>query len=156
MLGTFLPWVTSRGQSLNGMDNYYCASGECIATDETFDAEYLRSGAIEIEAPGRAAFVGAAILAAFGLVLVLAGRVVAIAVLALVSSSLGLLVSLGLYAVSDRVTDTWRFDATLGSGPLVVILSAAAGMVGSIVALAQRTPRHAPVPTGSGVDVTGT
>lgn len=147
VLGTFLPWVSNQGQSLNGMSNFYCASGECIATDESIDAEFLRSDAIEIEAPGRATLVGAAILASFGLALVLAGRVVAVAILALVSSSLGLLVSLGLYAVADRVTDTWRFDATLGSGPMVVILSAAVGIAGSIVALAQRTPRQDQVPT---------
>jgi len=141
LLGTFLPWLTVRGESMNGFSNYYCAGGECTATNRAIPGFGDRSNSVSLENPGVFTLVGVVVLAVFGIVLLAVGRVVTIAVLALICSGVGLLIAAGLWVVANRVVDSFSLDAELGAGPPLVALSGVVGLIGAIVALAQRTPR---------------
>jgi len=143
VLGCFLPWVSGGGSSQNGFDNYYCVNDNCISTSEDWDAPYQASDTIELESPGIFGVMGAVVLAAFGLTLLLAGRLPAIAILALIFAGIGVLVASAFFYVASQVVDDLP-GLSIGFGVWLQLLGPLVAVAGSIVALAQRGPRPAP------------
>lgn len=112
-LGSFLPWFELDGRSFSGMDEL---GGE------------TRDGPI---------FVGmGVVLAALGAALLVWRRLIAIAIVAIVIAAFGLVAALIDYGDVQDIEEI--FGGSAGAGLLVVILGTAAGVAGSIVALAKR------------------
>jgi hypothetical protein len=122
ILGTFLPWVTGSGVSLNGWD---LADLNEQLGEEGSDAPL---------------FVGlGVILAAFGIVLAVAGRLLAVAILALVVAALTVL------AAAIDVFDDGGLEflgLQIGAGLWIILVAAIAALAGSIWAVAVRRDRR--------------
>ena len=118
LLGTFLPWVDLSGDSLSGLD------------------EFLTSEGTRLEAPGAASIVGGIIAAALGITLVAAGRVLAVAIVGIVLSTIGLLVGLGFLVIAADVA-SWT-SGSIGIGAILQPIGPAVALIGSIIATAKR------------------
>lgn len=143
VLGCFLPWVTSSGGDLNGFDNYYCDdSFECFGSTFTVDGRgEFNEDVTQLESPAVLAMIGAVLLAAFGITLVAAGRVLAIAIIALIASSLGVLAALLFIAVAngtEYVESTSVGADGIGIGVILQLLGALLALAACIVTLVQR------------------
>jgi hypothetical protein len=117
-LGVFLPWVNLRGDSLSGLDDLLTSEGTLL------------------EAPGLAALVGGAIAVSLGVTLLAAGRVLAVAIVAIVLSAIGMLVGLGFVVIAADVA-SWT-SGSVGIGVIMQPIGPALALVGSIVATAKR------------------
>jgi hypothetical protein len=118
LVGVYLPWVSEGGDSISGMDNF-------LMSDFTI-----------MESPGVVALIGGVIGLGFGIALLAAGRVLVVAILAVVFSAIGVLLGIGLVAIAADSADTVGADISIGAilqpiGPIVAL-------AGSIVALAKR------------------
>ena len=114
ILGTFLPWVTGNGESINGWD---------IAdlSGETNDAGvYVALGVI---------------LAGLAIAMLAAGRMLAVAIIAVVIASFA-----AIAAVIDVSDDggMGAFGFSIGAGLYIILVAAIAALAGSIWALAIR------------------
>lgn len=148
LAGTFMPWVGSSGDSVNGLDYYYCADSYCSASEESWDSyygsRYATKPEISIEQPGIFTIAGAVFLALGGVILLTAGRIVPVAVIWLIVAALGSLFGIGLLSVAVKVADQ-SSDLSVGAGAIFMGLSTLPALAGGIVALAQRG-RPAPAP----------
>lgn len=128
--GTILPWLSGNGGSINGFDQF-------LDDEET-------TGGIHV-------FV-AVVLGAFGVTLLLARRVLSVAILAVVVAALDLLVALGdLSDISDFRSDVNHGGAhvSFGIGLPMLILGLLVSLGGGIVALSR--PRRWPAEEGETV-----
>lgn len=113
VVGCILPWFSVSGTDYNGFGD---------------EAGESRDGPF---------FVGmAVILAAFGITLLAARRVLAVAIIAVVVASFSLIAGLADYGDVSDLTDAGFADG--GPGLLVVILGSLCSLAGGIVALAKR------------------
>lgn len=118
IIGVFLPWVTIAGENRNGMSAWR-------GNDFVF---YDGSGIVAI------AF--AIITAGLGLALFFAGRVLAVAIIAIVVASLALLVGLGMIAIAADGADFG--GGSIGFGAILQPIAPMLTLAGSIVATAKR------------------
>ena len=124
LIGVFLPWATESGRSRNGLDDYVWLDGLTLYS---------------IDSPGVAVLVGAAIMLGIGITTVAAGRVLAVAIIGIISGALGVLggfIELGLVASF--------VDFEGGSLSIGVILQPIAPLIslaGAIVVTATRRKR---------------
>lgn len=155
--GCILPWVNSSDGSLNGFDVFYCDDElECVATsdpDPTITDLYGNS-INEFESPAIAAVFGIVIMTAFAIVLLAAGRVLAIAIIALIMSIFGVLAGLLFVALAAGTEFVNGFEVPadgIGIGVLLHLLGALVTAAASIVALVQRNrPEPAVMPVAAG------
>lgn len=143
VLGCILPWVTGISSdfgtdSLNGFDYFYCADDldVCMGSPEEIPGIIDDEGTTALEQPGILAVMGAVLLFAFGVTLLAAGRVLAIAIIALVASAIGLIVSILFIALASIAAGD--MGGSVGIGAVLQLVGAVAALAGSIVALAQR------------------
>lgn len=137
VLGCFLPWVSISGDSVNGFDNYYCDSElDCLASPERVPDEFLSDSDTNLESPAVLALIGAVLVVAFALVLLLAGRRLWAAIVTLVLSALGTFVAILFLVVAASAAD--NVGGSVGVGAILQLIGALAAVVGSIVAIAKR------------------
>lgn len=124
IVAAFLPWVSGGGETVTGMDDWIQQNSDEL---------------VRFEAPGTLFIVGGVILAGFGIALVAAGRVLAVAILGIVFAAIGLLVCIGVLAVVND-GQAWGPGAehNLGVGPPLAVVGTLAVLAGSIVATATR------------------
>lgn len=144
VIGTVLPWVTAGGNSVNGFDHYVCTSSSfagdiCYASEEAPSAWEGESADVTLSSPGIFGILGALTLLGFGLPLLIAGRILPVAILGLIAASIGVLASLVFVIIVARAADD--MGASLGIGIWVQALGPIVGVIGGIIALVQRTPR---------------
>jgi hypothetical protein len=118
LIGVFLPWVSVFGESGNGLDDFI---------NEDFEVT---------ESPGTVAIIGAVITIGLAIALLVAGRVLAVAIIAVVVSAIGAFLGLGLLAIAGQTADFVDGDVQIGAvlqpiGPLIAL-------AGAIVVLAKR------------------
>lgn len=135
VLGVILPWNSGRGESVNGFDNYYCIGGFCSATSDDLP-DLTGSNNVQFTAPGFASIIGAVILGSFGLALLLAGRVKTLGILAIIGSSLGLIVFFATFWIVGEVARDQGVDT--GPGVYLTGIGAVLGIAAGIVTLSQR------------------
>lgn len=120
LIGTVLPWTTRPGESLHGFDSYV-----------TSDFQLL-------EAPGVIVVFGALIGLGLGIALLAAGRVLAVAIVAIVFASIGILVGAGLWIV---IADSFEGrTGSIGIGVILQPIGPLIALVGAIIATATRRP----------------
>lgn len=118
LVGALLPWVMISGESLTGFDDFLTSEGTLL------------------EAPGIAPVVGGLIAVALGIALVAAGRVLAVAIVGIVFSTIGLLVGLGFLVIAADVA-SWT-SGSIAIGSILQPVGPALALTGSIVATAKR------------------
>lgn len=120
LIGAFLPWLTASGDTLNGFNTY------------------LTSDLQELESPGIATLFGALIGLGLGIALLAAGRVLAVAIIAIVFAALGVLVGGVLWAI---VADSLQGQfGSVGIGLILQPIGPLIALVGAIIATATRRP----------------
>jgi hypothetical protein len=118
IIGVFLPWVTVGGESQNG-------TGVFLTSDLTI-----------FDNPGSAVIVFAVITGGLGIALFFAGRVLAVAIIAIVMASIALLIGIGMVAVAS---DTSNFgDGSVGIGAILQPTAPLLTLAGAIVATSKR------------------
>jgi hypothetical protein len=120
IVGCVLSWVSIDGESFNGFGHWI----QLRETDNTF---------YEYDTPAGTFVVFAVILGGFGIALLAAGRVLAVAILAII---VGVIASITALAVLAVVQDSESVD--LGPGLPVILLGALATLAGAIVATSKR------------------
>lgn len=117
-IGVFLPWVSIAGENLNGMSSFR-------GNDFVF---YDGSGIVAI---------GLAIITAgLGIALFFAGRVLAVAIIAIVMASFAALVGLGMVAIAADGADFG--GGSIGFGAILQPIAPLLTLAGSIAATAKR------------------
>lgn len=129
ILGVFLPWASGGGESVNGLDDFiFTSDGEL----------YLA------ESPGTIPLVFAVIMLAFGITLVWAGRVLAVAIIAIVGAVIAELIGLGMISIASGLVDDVS-EADLGVGAILQPIAPLLSLAGAITATAKRrrmVPAH--------------
>jgi hypothetical protein len=133
IVGTFLTWLSVNGTAYNGYDTYATVSG--------FDLNY-------VENPGYFVWIGALTVVGLGIALIAAGRVLAVAIIGVVMSSLGVLFGIFFWAMvanADLVGDRPDLsaleaagDGSVGVGLALPLIGAGIALAGTIMALAKR------------------
>jgi hypothetical protein len=120
IVGALVPWLTANGESVNGLDTYF----------------YEKNGDLNsADSPGSTWIFCGIVLLGLGLTLVLAKRVLPVAIVAIVFGGLSLLFVFGSWAIAS---DSKTGDIKYGAGLIVGTLGAAAAIAGSIMATAKR------------------
>lgn len=120
LVGAFLPWLSGAGETLNGFDTY------------------LTSDLQELEAPGVVVIIGGLIGLGFGIALLAAGRVLAVAILGIIFAAFGIIIGLALWAiVADSLEGQF---ASVGVGLVLQPVGPAIALIGAIIATATRRP----------------
>lgn len=122
ILGVFLPWASGGGESVNGMDYY-----------EWFDDSFTY---YKMDAPAGAVIVFAVLMIAFGITLAVAGRVLAIAILAIIGAVIAGIVGLVMFGLMASFTDSVGGD--IGIGAIIQPIAPLASLAGAIVATSKR------------------
>lgn len=120
-LGTFLPWARLGDETGNGFDFYRFRDNLDV---------------IEVDAPGAVVLVFSAGLIGFGLALLLAGRVLAMAIIAIVVSAIGSIVGVVMIGLMVAVTDDVGGD--IGYGVALTLVGPLIALAGAITATAKR------------------
>ncbi|MGI9646222.1 MAG: hypothetical protein ACR2O6_13030, partial [Ilumatobacteraceae bacterium] len=116
IIGVFLPWFDAGGESANGTDNF-------ITSDLTL-----------IEGPGYLMIGIAVIVGGLGLALFFAGRVLAVAIIAIVMAAIAEFMGLAMVGLmSDLI-----IDGDLGIGVILQAIAPLASLAGAIVVTAKR------------------
>jgi hypothetical protein len=118
LIGVLLPWVSVFGESGNGLDDFI---------NEDFEVT---------ESPGTVAIIGAVITIGLAIALLVAGRVLAVAIIAVVVSAIGAFLGVGLLGIAGQTADFVDGDVQIGAvlqpiGPLIAL-------AGAIIVLAKR------------------
>lgn len=120
--GAMLPWLEDSTYQLSGNRTFWGRQNE---------------GWREVNAPGRFMIVLAVVVGIVGIVLLVMNRVVAVAVLGVIMSTISFFFNLACLSVVNDTQE--KLDAgTIGAGVPVAIAGAAAALVGSITATAKR------------------
>jgi hypothetical protein len=124
-IGVYLPWMSGGGETFNGTDTF--VTGRSFADLEL------------IEAPGDAMLFFAAVLVGLGIALYFAGRVLAVAILAIVGAAITVLLGIGMVTIVNDSRDFIGAD-TVGYDIGVVLqpIGPAVSLAGSIWATATR------------------
>ncbi len=118
-IAVFLPWLTAEGETQTG-------TGVFLNKDFEF-----------YDSPGSGVLFFAAVLLGLGIALFFAGRVLAVAIIAIVVASIALIVGIAMIGI---VSDTKDLVGTGSLGVGVILLTPAAGLslAGSIWATSKR------------------
>ncbi len=118
IIGVFLPWVSDGGESQNG-------TGVFLASDFTL-----------YDNPGAGVIFFAVVTAALGIALFFAGRVLAVAIIAIVVAVIALFVGIAMVAIAS---DTASFgDGSVGFGAILQPIAPLITLAGSIAATSKR------------------
>ena len=126
ILGTFLPWVTFAGESVNGYETYFIG--------DDFDAlEWTNPGAFVVFAMIVVIIAAVAVLAA--------GRRIATWIIALLAAGFGGLMALAALGAVGSVLDSSLVsdDLTIGPGVVLCVLGAIVAGVGAVVVAAKKS-----------------
>jgi hypothetical protein len=123
LVGVFLPWLSTGGVTGNGLDDYFF---------EDADLELQI-----VESPGTAVIFGAVVVLGLGLTLLLAGRVLAVAIVAIVAAVIGVVMGLAMVGIVDD-TREWLGEGTLGIGVILQPIGPLVVLGGAIAATAKR------------------
>lgn len=126
VIAVFLPWVSGGGESINGMDILTDGEGELY------------------DGPGQINLVLGLILAGLGIPLIIAGRVLAVAIIAIVVAALTALMGLGLAGFASATADL-SSDASVAIGAFLQPIAPLISLGGAIWATAKRR-KPAPAP----------
>ncbi len=133
MIGVFLPWATGGGNSYNGLATFI---------DDEFTS---------FETPGAVSIFLGLVTIGFGIALFFAGRVLAVAILAIVFASFTLLWGLAVIgitadavAVGDSLFNADEASGDPGFGAILQPISALITLAGAIVCTSKR--RRWPTP----------
>ncbi|WP_051071318.1 hypothetical protein [Ilumatobacter coccineus] len=122
IIGVFLPWASGGGESVNGMDDFI----------------FMSDGSLYFaESPGTIPIVFAVIMLAFGVTLLLAGRVLAVAILAIIGAVIALFIGLAMIGIATGLTDDIS-SADLGIGAIIQPIAPLVSLAGAIVATSKR------------------
>lgn len=122
-VGALLPWLKVTGETGNGLDDYIFEN-----------ADGIRERA---ESPGSAWIFFGLVLLGFGIALFFAGRVLAVAILAIVVAGLSLImVFFGLGAAND--TKDFLGEGSVQFGIFVGFVGAGLAIAGSVASTAKR------------------
>lgn len=124
IVGVLLPWVTARGES---------QSGTGILIDADLDV---------YDAPGNTVIFFAAITLGLGVTLFFAGRVLAVAIIAIVAASVAWLIGVALFGIASDTVDV--VDGSLGYGAILQPVAPLITLAGAIVATSTRRRWAAP------------
>ncbi len=116
IIGIYLPWLDEGGETRNGMDLFFTTDGDIL------------------DGPGQAVLVFAVILLGLGIALFFAGRVLAVAIIAIVMAAIAELVGLGMVGIANE--DVLGGD--LGIGVILQAIAPLGALAGSIAATAKR------------------
>ena len=118
-IAVFLPWLTAEGKTETG-------TGVFLTKDfELYDS------------PGSGVLFFAAVLLGLGIALFFAGRVLAVAIIAIVVASIALIVGMGMIAIVNDTKDLLGVGS-LGVGVILVTPAAGLSLAGSIWATSKR------------------
>jgi hypothetical protein len=124
-VAVFLPWLSGGGETFDGTDTF--VTGRSFADLEI------------VEAPGYAMLFFAAALIGLGIALYVAGRVLAVAILAIVGSAFALLMGIGMIAVVDESRDLiGTGTVSFGIGVILQPIGPTLSLAGSIWATSKR------------------
>ncbi len=124
LVGVFLPWATRSGRSRNGLDRFSWLDGFTFYS---------------IDSPGTFVIIGAVIMLGLGIATVAAGRVLAVAIIGIVSGALGIVG--GLIEVGLIASFADSENASLGVGVILQPIAPILSLIGAIIATAtRRTP----------------
>ncbi len=130
IIGVFLPWTSADGTSYNGLATFI---------DDSFTA---------FETPGAVSIFLGVVTIGFGIALFFAGRVLAVAILAIVFAAFTLLWGLAVIgittdavAVGDSLFDADEASGDAGFGAILQPISALITLAGAIVCTSKRR-RH--------------
>lgn len=121
-LGVFLPWARVGGATADGLDDYVWLDGFTL---------------YEISSPGVLVLVGAAIMVGLGVTTLIAGRLLAVAILGIIGGALGViggLIEIGIVAVFLDSA-----DGSFGVGVLMQPVAPIISLVGAVIVTARRT-----------------
>ena len=118
-VSVFLPWFKFEGETLNGRDSF-------ITKDLTV-----------LESPGNFWLFFAVVLLGLGLALLLTGRNLAVAIIAVVVSAIAVFFSLIGVGAASNMKD-FAGGGSVGFGAILGILSVLVALSGSIIVLAKR------------------
>ena len=118
ILSVFLPWVTSSGTTQTG-------TGVFIDADFTL-----------YENPGAAVIFFALIPLGLGIALYFAGRVLAVAIIAIVAASICFFIGIGMMSIASDSADL--SDGSLGFGAILQPIAPLISLAGAIVATSKR------------------
>jgi hypothetical protein len=118
IIGMFLPWISSGGDSQTGT------------------GIFLDSGFTIYEDPGAGVIVFAVITRGLGVALFFAGRILAVAISAIVVAVIAIFVGIAMVSIA---ADTANFgDGSVGFGAILQPIAPLVTLAGSIVATAKR------------------
>lgn len=118
IVAVFLPWVSSDGESQNG-------TGVFLASDFTL-----------YDNPGSGVIVFAVITGGLGIALYFAGRVLAVAIIAIVAAAIAFFIGIGMVSIAS---DTADFSSgSLGFGAVLQPIAPLITLAGAIVATSKR------------------
>ncbi len=121
LVGVFLPWATRSGRSRNGLDRFSWLDGFTFYS---------------IDSPGTFVIIGAVIMLGLGIAIVAAGRVLAVAIIGIVSGALGIVG--GLIEVGLIASFADSENASLGVGVILQPIAPIISLIGAIIATATR------------------
>jgi hypothetical protein len=118
IIGVFLPWLSDGGESQNG-------TGIFLGSDFTI-----------YENPGAAVILFAVVTAGLGIALFFAGRVLAVAIIAIVVASIALLIGIGMLGIANDTADFG--GGSLGFGAILQPIAPLITLAGAIIATSKR------------------
>lgn len=121
ILGTFLPWANLGDETGTGFDFYRFRDN---------------SNLVEFDTPGAVVLFFAGGLVGLGIALFFAGRVLAVAIIAIIASAIGALVGLVMIGLMGAVTND--VGGSIGYGVVLTILGPLVALAGAITATAKR------------------
>lgn len=135
IVAVFLPWADSGGQTFSGLDDYFWIDGF------TF---------YNLDAPGVTPIVVGIVMAGLGITLIAAGRVLAVAIIAIVGAAIASVIGIAMIGLMTSFIDAQ--GGNIGFGVILQPIAPLLSLAGAIAATAKRrrpTP-VGPVPMGPG------
>ena len=122
IISVFLPWATGGGASANGMDDFI----------------FLSDGDLYFaESPGTVPIFFGVVMLGLGIALILAGRVLAVAIIAIVGAVISEFVGLAMVGIASSFTEDVS-GTSVGIGAIIQPIAPLVGLAGAIVATAKR------------------
>ncbi len=118
IIGVFLPWLSDGGESQDG-------TGIFLGSDFTI-----------YDNPGSAVIFFAVVTAGLGIALFFAGRVLAVAIIAIVMAAIALLIGIGMIGIANDTADFG--GGSLGFGAILQPIAPLITLAGAIVATSKR------------------
>lgn len=118
IIAVFLPWVSGGGESQNG-------TGVFLGSDFTL-----------YDNPGAGVIVFAVITGGLGIALFFAGRVLAVAIIAIVAAAIAFFVGIGMVSIASDTADFG--DGSLAFGAVLQPIAPLITLAGAIVATSKR------------------